>query len=78
MPVIVTDVGSCREVAEEGVGIVVPPGDYHKLASSLERLATNEQLWQMYSRRGPELARQFSWESTARVVYSAYEKVLNR
>lgn len=44
-PVIVTDVGGCRELIAEGaVGYVVPPGDAATLADRMARLLTDEPL----------------------------------
>ena len=76
LPTVATDVGSCREVVEKGVGLVVPPGDPEALASALNTLATDEKLWEECSRRGPMVAKEYSWESTVEVVYEAYRRAL--
>jgi glycosyltransferase involved in cell wall biosynthesis len=76
LPMVVTDVGSCREVAEKGAGIAVRPSDPDALASALETLATDEELWRRCARSGPEIAKEYSWESTADVVYQAYRRAL--
>ena len=75
-PLVVTDVGSCREVAEKGAGIVVRPSDPDALATALDTLATDEELWRQCARRGPAIAKEYSWESTAEVVYKAYQRAL--
>ena len=75
-PAVVTDVGSCRQVVEKGVGVVVPPGDPVALASAMETLASDRQRWQKCSERGPILVREFSWASTAKVLRDAYQKAL--
>jgi glycosyltransferase involved in cell wall biosynthesis len=76
LPMVVTDVGSCREVAERGAGIVVQASDPDALASALETLATDEKLWRRCAERGPEIAKEYSWESTAEIVYRAYQSSL--
>jgi len=45
LAVVATDVGSCREVLEDGrVGLVVPPEDPHALANALATLLRSPQL----------------------------------
>ena len=76
LPMVVTDVGSCREVAGKGAGVVVRPSDPNALASALRKLATDEELWRRCARRGPAIAKEYSWESTAEVLYRAYQSSL--
>ena len=71
-PSVVTDVGSCRELAEQGVGLVVAPSDPEALAGALDTLAREGPLWDELSQRGPSVARDFSWTTTARAVRAAY------
>ncbi len=75
-PLVVTDVGSCRQVVDEGLGLVVPPGDPVALASAMETLTTDRSQWRKCSERGPVLVRQFSWPSTAKVLRDTYQKAL--
>ena len=76
LPMVVTDVGSCREVAEKGAGIVVQPSDPEALALALDTLAMDDVLWRRCAQRGPAIAREYSWESTAEVVSQAYRRSL--
>ena len=78
LPVVTTDVGSCRDLAEDGVGIAVQPGDPGAIATALESMAADEELWRSSARRGPEVAKEHSWEATAKVVREAYAKALSR
>ena len=76
LPAVATDVGSCREVVEKGAGLVVPPGDPVALADALNTLATDAELWEQCSKRGPAIAKEYSWDSTVEVVSQAYEHAL--
>jgi glycosyltransferase involved in cell wall biosynthesis len=41
-PIVTTDVPGCRDVVTDGVnGLLVPPNDPEKLASAIERLASD-------------------------------------
>ena len=75
-PMVVTDVGSCREMVEEGLGLVVAPSAVDGLAAALHTLCQDKQMWQECSRRGPEFAEQHSWEATAGLVYGAYQAAM--
>lgn len=78
LPIVTTDVGSCRSVAEDGVGIFVQPGDSEAIATALETLAADEELWRSSSRRGPDVAKEHSWGATARVLHEAYTEALSK
>ena len=73
-----TDVGSCRDLAEEGVGLAVEAGNPDAITTALESMASDEDLWHSSSKRGPEVAKEHSWEATADVVRKAYSKALSR
>ena len=53
LPVVCTDVGSVRELVQDGVsGFVVPPRDVEQMSSALERLLLNPGDWPAYGRAG--------------------------
>ena len=78
LPMVVTDVGSCREIAENGIGLVAPPGDPEALAEALQKLVADETMWRRFSEKGPDIARRSGWENTAEIVYAAYQNSLDR
>jgi glycosyltransferase involved in cell wall biosynthesis len=78
LPIVTTDVGSCRDLAEEGVGLAVEAGNPDAITTALESMAVDEDLWRSSSKRGPEVAKEHSWEATADVVRDAYSKALSR
>ena len=48
LPVVVTDVGGCRQVSQ-GAGIIVPPGEPLSLAGAILTLLNNRSLWEFSS-----------------------------
>ena len=78
LPIVTTDVGSCRDLAEDGVGIAVQAGDSEAIATALESMAADEELWRSSARRGPDVAKEHSWGATAKVLHEAYAEALSR
>lgn len=78
IPVIATDVGSIREMIEEGVyGLVVPPRDPQAIADASARLLKDPELrFQMGKRARTAAERRFSAEICADVHARAYEKAI--
>ena len=74
-PVVVTDVGSCAEVAA-GSGYVVPPGDSQSLAQAILDLIRDDDLWQRCSSQGPTVAEAYTWEASAHVMQKEYCRLL--
>jgi glycosyltransferase involved in cell wall biosynthesis len=48
LPVVVTDVGACKEVVAD-CGLVVPPENSELLAAALEELMSNRELRDRYA-----------------------------
>jgi glycosyltransferase involved in cell wall biosynthesis len=71
-PVVVTDVGSCREVTGDA-GLVVPPNDHYRLRDALVELASGGDRWARMSQAATERSRSYSWDRTAEVVADAIE-----
>jgi glycosyltransferase involved in cell wall biosynthesis len=78
LPIVTTDVGSCRDLVEDGVGIAVQAGDSEAIATALESMAADEKLWRSSARRGPDVAKEHSWGATAKVLHEAYVEALSR
>jgi glycosyltransferase involved in cell wall biosynthesis len=71
-PLVVTDVGNCRDVAENARGLVVPPQQPQDLAGALARLASDPEAWERASAQGPRTAQAFSWGTTAGILMGSY------
>ena len=74
-PVVVTDVGSCKEMAQNA-GLIVRPGDAKALAEAITRLINDNTLWERFSSQGPKIAKEYDWKFVAQKVYGEYEKLL--
>jgi glycosyltransferase involved in cell wall biosynthesis len=72
-PVLASDLAVFREVGE-GVALHVPPADEQAWAAALERIVTDEDLRREAAARGRTFARRFTWERTAAITASAYER----
>lgn len=72
-PTITTDVSSLPEVAGEAA-LLVPPGDTTALAAAMRRVLTDDALRRQLRRAGPEQARRFSWDQTARQTLALLER----
>jgi glycosyltransferase involved in cell wall biosynthesis len=75
-PVIVTDAGECRSVAE-GVGLVVPPKDSHSLADAMHCLITHNELWEEYATKCLDMRTQYDWKKLTAKVNEVYEDMRN-
>ncbi len=65
LPVVVTSVGGNIELVDETNGICFPQGDYHALASSLQKLMEDEQLRKKLGRGSlTKIQQSYSWEKT--------------
>jgi glycosyltransferase involved in cell wall biosynthesis len=71
-PVITSDNSSLPEVAGDAA-ILVDPRDTEALKEAMARLADDETMRVDLSRRGPERARKFSWDASARQLRAAFE-----
>ena len=78
LPVVATDVGSVREVVEDGrTGFVVPPLDPQRLAEAILEVLDNPETRTSFGTRGRARAiERFSADECARVHLEAYEYVM--
>ena len=77
LPVVATDVGSCRKIVEEsGSGKIIPPGDTNKLANSIKQIIQlNRARRDEMGNRGNNFVRKnYSWVGVADRIYQAYSK----
>lgn len=75
LPVVATDVGSCRELAR-GVGLCVPPGDAGELAAALDRMISDGPLREGFASRTAAAAGRYDWRAAARLVERTYRELL--
>ena len=64
IPVLTSDRGSLRELAE-GAALVVDPDDVSSIARGLERLLTDDGLRNQLAQKARERAATYSWRKTA-------------
>jgi glycosyltransferase involved in cell wall biosynthesis len=74
-PVVTSNVSSLPEVAGDAAELV-DPYSAEAIAEGMYRVLTDHDLRATLRRRGPEHARQFSWESSVRRVREIYGQVL--
>ncbi len=78
-PVVATRVGGIPELVENGTeGILVDAGDIKGIADSIARLLKDPALRARMGGAGKRRVKEFSWDSTAKVVLREYERVLQR
>jgi len=73
IPVLTSDVGATREVADDAA-LLVDPGSTSSIKKGLVRLLNDETLRSELSRRGMERAAFFSWDRTATETLAVIEK----
>lgn len=74
-PVVGSRAASLPEVVREG-GVLVDPMDVEGMAAALVRLLTDDTFHAKLRQRALQRAARFTWETTARETFAAYEKVL--
>jgi glycosyltransferase involved in cell wall biosynthesis len=76
-PVIASNRGSLPEIVGDG-GLLLEPDDVEGLAAAMEKLLTDDDLWNDLRRKGLAHAARFSWEKTARETLAVYREVKGR
>jgi glycosyltransferase involved in cell wall biosynthesis len=77
IPLVVSDVGGLKEVVDEDVGFVVPPGEPEKLAHSIEKILLNKELAESMSIAGKKrFFQKFSKEAIAKRFIEIYEELV--
>jgi glycosyltransferase involved in cell wall biosynthesis len=77
VPVVAAQRGALPEVVGDA-GLLVDPLDVPALASTLERLLTDDQLRNRLSAAGIARARSFSWQASADALKTAYDRAIRR
>jgi len=74
LPVIATDVGGVREIIDESIGVIVPPGDTDSLVGAIEFMLDNSDSYDRtkISEYGQKL---FSYDAVGRKLYEVYRAV---
>ena len=76
LPVVVTDVGGCRDVVEEcNAGIVVSPGSAVSIAEAMERIIDNPKLQKEFSSNALENSKIFSIKHASDKHISIYKNL---
>jgi len=74
-PVVVTDVGGCRAMAE-GKGIVVPPEDWHALADAMETALSDEEAWTRWREACLDSTPELDWGRSTQILGALYDSLL--
>jgi glycosyltransferase involved in cell wall biosynthesis len=74
-PVIVTNVGSCAEIAQNA-GRIVPPKNVENFAEAIEELLTSPLLSKHYSQQAVVNASKYSWPEVTQHVANLYQELL--
>lgn len=74
-PVVGSRAASLPEVVREG-GILLDPDDVEGMAAALVRLLTDDAFHTELRHRAIQRAARFTWETTARETFAAYEKAV--
>lgn len=81
IPVVVTNVGNCPEIAldpDGQSGFVVEPKDHNAMAEKLKELAVNKQLWHTFSENGRNIVKQkYTLEKMIKSYRELYWKVVD-
>ncbi len=75
-PIVASLVGETRRMVG-GVGVLVPPGDYHALAGGILRLLNDLRLREKMGQAARIRAeKKYNWSFTADSILSAYDKIM--
>lgn len=75
LPIVASDIDAVREVAADAA-LLVPPEDEREWATALERIVEDGDLRDSLTADGRVRAKQFTWDRTAELTMSAYEKAV--
>lgn len=71
VPVIASDDGALAEVVGPA-GVLTAPGDARALASALDDLLRDRELWSRHAEAGPQWAQRFGWPAISERHYELY------
>ncbi|MBI3331354.1 glycosyltransferase family 4 protein [Candidatus Peregrinibacteria bacterium] len=70
IPILTSDRGSLKEVAD-GAALIVDPGSTASIAAGLERLLADADLQMELREKGPKQAKKYTWDRTADLLLQA-------
>lgn len=73
-PIVTTNVGSCKEIADE-FGISVDPNNSENLSKAIKKLFLNTDLWDSYHQKCIKKRGDFGWEKLVKKVSLFYEEI---
>ena len=77
LPVVATNVGGIPYVVEDDVtGLLSSYGDIMSFSSSLERLLTDDLMWEKMSMAGKDVSHRYAWSSIAQLVEAEYHTLV--
>lgn len=76
-PVITSDIGAMKEIAE-GVGILVDPYSIKDIEESMLNIINNKELSDRLSHKGLDYVKVFTWEKCAKETLSIYNELFNK
>ncbi|HII03049.1 TPA: glycosyltransferase family 4 protein [Methanosarcinaceae archaeon] len=76
-PIIVTDCPPLKRIVEEtGSGLVIPSGDYNKMAEAVVSLYENPESSKMMGENGKKAVEEkYNWKSEAEKLCALYKKI---
>jgi glycosyltransferase involved in cell wall biosynthesis len=74
LPVIVSDVSSIPEIADDAAKLINPL-DSKEISEAMLELAKSEDLRRAYREKGQTQARKFDWEKCARETLEVYKSL---
>ncbi len=76
-PYVISNIKVFEEITQNGKGgILFPLGDAHALSRGIEKLLTNESLYQTKKTEGEKLAANYNWNNISKQTELAYKGVL--
>lgn len=75
VPVLASNISSIPEVVGD-CGVLTDPFDVDKMSFDLERILTDNQLRTLLMKKGPERAKQFTWDNCVNKTVEVYKQVL--
>ena len=79
LPLIAVDAGAVREVCVNNVnGYLCKPGDVDGMASSLEKILSDKELREKFSKKSSEIAEEHDFERTLDKFINIYNNVIKR
>ncbi|HNZ84255.1 MAG TPA: glycosyltransferase family 1 protein [Candidatus Woesebacteria bacterium] len=76
VPIITSNNSSLVEISQ-GAAILIDPNSTDSIAKAIEKIVHSQQLRRRLSQKGLEIAKKFSWQTTAKETLKVYHSVLS-